>query len=140
MALSQRRRGVNFNILLRKVSWASRAWTFQERVLACRVLYYGHRQLYWQCREGYQSADGIPEGNDTPQSINYPELAKHLCEPLETKSSIDARLVHDEWYKLAAEYSSKSITFDSDGLRALAGLEAKFAELTNDEYLAGLWK
>ncbi|TGO86040.1 hypothetical protein BPOR_0341g00110 [Botrytis porri] len=40
----------------------SRAWAFQERMLSPRILWYGRRQIYWQCLCGFRSADGALSG------------------------------------------------------------------------------
>ena len=40
---------------LRKSPLLSRAWVFQERFLAPRILYFGTEQLYWECRRHTKS-------------------------------------------------------------------------------------
>ncbi|KAI1290479.1 heterokaryon incompatibility protein-domain-containing protein [Xylaria venustula] len=54
---------------------ASRGWTLQESMLAPRHLYFGKRQIYWECLQEGQSADGIglPAGPRTPE-FTYPSL------------------------------------------------------------------
>jgi len=36
----------------------ARAWTLQERILAPRVLHYGSKQMFWECKEGLLAEDG----------------------------------------------------------------------------------
>lgn len=31
----------------------TRAWAFQERLLARRIIYLGQNELFWECTEGY---------------------------------------------------------------------------------------
>jgi hypothetical protein len=122
-------------------SLASRGWTLQERVLSHRVLCYGRRQIYWQCRRGYKSADGVPEGNLTPQLIDYPELSRlfaHNC--LADGSGLRFPKIYNDWYDLVCEYNTKALTYGSDKFPAVAGLAAKISELINDRYIAGLWQ
>lgn len=42
----------------------SRAWCFQERLLATRILHYTEQEIVFECRTGYQcKCDGIWKGN-----------------------------------------------------------------------------
>ncbi|KAF4638005.1 hypothetical protein G7Y89_g91 [Cudoniella acicularis] len=122
-------------------SLASRGWTFQERVLSHRVLHYGRRQIYWQCRNGFLAAEGTPEGNNFPQLVDYPTVSEHLASKLQTHiNHIDSQKVYNDWYDLVAEYSGKSLTRGSDKFPALAGLATEVALVTNDQYMAGIWR
>ncbi|CAJ2501742.1 Uu.00g045950.m01.CDS01 [Anthostomella pinea] len=42
-------------------NWNSRAWTYQERALSRRILYFGEYQMYWECAICVRSEDGFDE-------------------------------------------------------------------------------
>ncbi len=48
--------------------------------------------------------------------------------------------IYERWYKLAAQYSNRKLTYESDKLPAISGLAREMAQSTHDEYLAGIWK
>ncbi|KAF7503210.1 hypothetical protein GJ744_004213 [Endocarpon pusillum] len=116
---------------------AGRAWALQERILSYRVLYYGRRQLYWQCQQARWSADSQPE-NPATESL----FSKLLALSYEEKCSVESFLTSDiysEWYKILELYCSRRLTKESDKLPALGGLAAQIQKLTGDRYLAGIW-
>jgi hypothetical protein len=47
---------------------------------------------------------------------------------------------HLDWYSLVEEYTNRELSYAADKLPALSGLAHKFAQATDDVYLAGLWK
>jgi hypothetical protein len=46
----------------------------------------------------------------------------------------------DQWYKMVTAYTILSLTYTSDVLSALSGLESAIAQTHGCTYLAGLWK
>lgn len=119
-----------------------RGWTLQERVLSPRVLYYGKRQIYWQCRQGFRSADEVPDGALMPEQVSYPEISNllhfhSLNQP--STGKLDLYLLLDEYYKLVHEYSSRKLSFDSDKLPAFSGLASLLHPVLGGDYLAGIW-
>ncbi|KAF7867040.1 uncharacterized protein EAF02_009826 [Botrytis sinoallii] len=43
---------------------SSRGWTFQESVLSPRHIYYGKKQIYWGCTQGFHDLKGMPLDTD----------------------------------------------------------------------------
>ena len=74
---------------------AYRGWCLQERSLSRRVLYYGQRQVYWQCASSRKAADGedVPLSAATssrntgsgfsewPDLLGLKQLQKSLTDP-----------------------------------------------------------
>ncbi|KAF4629849.1 hypothetical protein G7Y89_g8298 [Cudoniella acicularis] len=106
---------------------AKRAWIYQERALAPRVLYLGREMVYFECEEqDYCEAwlDGIPH-------------SALLWSTLRAKS----RGVWTRGWSLVVEtYSRCQMTFEHDKLVALSGVAKALQEETGDEYLAGMWR
>ncbi|KAI1087789.1 heterokaryon incompatibility protein-domain-containing protein [Rostrohypoxylon terebratum] len=121
---------------------ASRGWTPQEELLSPRHLYYGRRQIYWKCRNGDKSVEGVPSREGFPQfnlssmsSILYYRLLREIKQPPE----IDMEELLAIYYKLVQMYSARKLTYDSDKLPAFSGLAQRIATALPGQYLAGLW-
>ncbi|OBT81175.1 hypothetical protein VE02_10248 [Pseudogymnoascus sp. 03VT05] len=124
---------------------ATRGWALQERYLSERILYYGKRQLYWECRGLLCAADG-----DEPDKYNEnqfwrwhhgPQDIQKLT-PNSTVADITPqkyRELYSTWYSILEEYSKRNLTVTSDKFPAISGIAAQFAHLTGDKYVAGLW-
>ncbi|KAH9999696.1 HET-domain-containing protein [Xylariaceae sp. FL0662B] len=122
----------------------SRAWVLQERLLATRNLYFGSKQVFWECFET-KCCETVPNHQLVP-FINGLKFRKHglksLIDPL-SKSSIGSVT---DWPDLVQAYCQCNLTFASDKLVALSGLAKRMAALLRDLgpgydiYLAGLWK
>lgn len=118
-----------------------RGWTLQESILSPRHLYYGARQLYWRCPEGYESADGAPLGLETPEDT-YDELPCVLYSDIlrqPQSKPFDISTLLSDYYRMVTEYSQRELTFDSDKLPAFSGLVQRLHPALGGNYLAGLW-
>lgn len=103
---------------------ATRAWALQERLLSSRIIYFGDRGLFWECRE-HISSEYLPTG--------LPDLL--------FKKTIGREEKPWDWsIDIVSEYSKTKLTRDSDRLPALSGIAARQQQLNGDEYLAGMWK
>ncbi|RYO90416.1 hypothetical protein DL763_005336 [Monosporascus cannonballus] len=119
---------------------ASRGWSFQESVLSSRVLYYGKRQLYWRCRQGYQAADGVPPGVRYPDSSHYPVFSTLLSSDYRTfPDSFDVNRLLMDYYEMVVSFSHRKFTYYSDKLPALSGVTQRIHKVLGGKYLAGLW-
>ncbi|PYI08854.1 HET-domain-containing protein [Aspergillus sclerotiicarbonarius CBS 121057] len=145
-----------------------RGWTLQERLLTPRVLHFGRKQVFWECREcscceihpssvyAYEHDDYYLDDEDEGESDNEPSLApvvKHhhiwkqlLDAPdrLHTDDPIDQVFV--DWQAIVELYSGCQLTVPTDKLVAISGLtkgvQKYLADLGSepDTYLAGLWR
>ena len=134
-----------------------RAWTYQERLLSSRMIFYDSEDLVWECGSGVLFEDydrfldsasfGVPfrklgtvfrdhqrgyrEYVIAPYSKRNPRIQR---EPNENASAY----VH--WYKILEEFGKRELTFKDDVLPALSGVAAAFGSLAEFTYLGGLWK
>jgi hypothetical protein len=117
-----------------------RGWVFQERFLAPRQLHFSKQQILWECLDEHK-CEGFPYGiplHDSFKSIvPLMELSRHKKRPEDGQMSY---LAIDLWIDLVAKYSSCEFTRPSDKLLAFAGVAKLFQEVTNDTYVAGMWK
>ncbi|KFY28132.1 hypothetical protein V491_00621 [Pseudogymnoascus sp. VKM F-3775] len=123
---------------------ATRGWALQERYLSERILYYGKRQLYWECRGLLCAADG-----DEPDKYNESQFWRWHHGPKDSLSTTTTgadittqryRELCSTWYNILEQYSKRNLTIASDKFPALSGVAAQFAQLTGDTYIAGLWE
>ena len=134
---------------------SSRGWTYQERLLSRRCLYFLQDRVIFQCRADVFSHDGeqsVPREtlpldphfhptyvgqaylNATEtydrQKEEFARLLKlrHLSEWPQNMSPTDFHRGFDFWSKTIQEYSQKSFTFDEDVLVACSGILTAFQQ------------
>ncbi|OIW27835.1 HET-domain-containing protein [Coniochaeta ligniaria NRRL 30616] len=108
-----------------------RAWCYQERILAPRVLYYGPTEISWECRRSQACQCGSPFREYTRISL------RALFEFCQTATTADAKARDRFWQKIIMQYSLLSFTKESDRLPALAGL-IDYVKTISQDFLAGL--
>ncbi|KAI9660688.1 MAG: hypothetical protein M1821_010040 [Bathelium mastoideum] len=115
----------------------SRGWVLQERILSPRMLSFGKHQIYWECLgvPGKLACETFPDG------ITHEQTGIHdfsLTEQRWDEVSIRAPI---EWTKLLDQYSRLDLSFPTkDKLTALAGIAEEYANLVNDDYIAGFFR
>jgi hypothetical protein len=130
-----------------------RAWVFQERLLAPRVLHFGHNEVAWECCE-FQCSESQ---SDEQLAVANTYRLKHLT-PKVGRTLRDMRLngipdpdlhlrdlyTYELWKKVVEAYSRAQLTMFKDRLIALAGVARLFQESlfkvdSRQQYVAGLW-
>jgi len=91
-------------------TWNERGWTYQERLLSRRIIFFGEHQIYFECRTHRHSEDYGP-----PLKLKLP-WHKYLQQE---RGLVD---LETHWRRLVGQYSRRSFTFEKDRLPALAGL------------------
>ncbi|KAI9698310.1 MAG: hypothetical protein M1820_007472 [Bogoriella megaspora] len=120
---------------------AKRAWALQESLFPHRLLTIG-ATVRLECRRGTfcECGSGLsPDPFCGPAAIfrkvDRTGFFKNVASDQQT---IDR---YDFWYhNIVVEYTDRKLTFHKDRLPAIAALARRYALLTNDVYLAGLWK
>ncbi|KAM0147209.1 hypothetical protein ACHAQE_004910 [Botrytis cinerea] len=125
----------------------SRAWALQERILSPRILWYGRRQIYWQCLCGYQSANGMPLGERffSRKSYLYPTITQKIIfnqnhNDGPTRFSEEELLkINEEYQSMVVDYCTRILSYTNDKLPALSGIAALLHKGIGGHYLAGIW-
>ncbi|KAK1723891.1 heterokaryon incompatibility protein-domain-containing protein [Colletotrichum acutatum] len=133
----------------------NRAWCLQERLLSRRIIHCNYGEMAFDCASGYSCECGGEQHHNWHNLIRlsgtYIPLrsrSKYLAllnNPMTTSitaiptknGKIDP---YERWHRLIGEYTCLNLTFTGDMLPALSGLAHETAEVTNDTYLAGMWK
>lgn len=134
----------------------TRAWCFQERLLATRILHYTKNEIVFDCLSSMECECGALEKHDKDSLIHPRRIIKtghkYVTETKSYKSSWSRPFTplegeakeraehHELWRDLIIQYSQKQITHRTDGLPAIAGLATKWSNKLTGNYLAGLWE
>lgn len=134
----------------------TRAWCFQERLLATRVLHYTKNEIVFDCLSAMECECGALEKHEQDPLIPARRIMKTghkyitgttslragrtwLTNPLKGKDK-EFDQHHELWRDLIVQYSQKQITKRTDGLPAVAGLAHEWRSGLTGKYLAGLWE
>ncbi len=105
----------------------SRAWAWQERYCAIRVIDFMEEEVKWHCKSA-----SVCECQDQMQKpYDFANWARPDMDKLE--------LFHC-WQTLVSTYSGRDLTYSTDRLPALAGVASQFSTLYKSNYVAGLWE
>ncbi|PSN71501.1 HET-domain-containing protein [Corynespora cassiicola Philippines] len=128
----------------------TRAWAFQERLLAPRTLHFHAEELVWECREIVRCECGefgrpahersastnheYPNTTITSMSYKLKERFTAAC-----LDGITQQAAISLWLDLVENYTKLHLTNESDRLPALSGLASEFKGASLGNYFAGMW-
>jgi len=106
---------------------SKRGWTFQEFLLARRILFYGPYEVLFHCQNlGFTRL--------FPSYIKYPDDQQPSSRALFHSQDRAA-----SWSELVRQYTFRSLTFLEDRSRAIAGIVAALEEIWDDKCVFGVW-
>ena len=121
--------------------WTSRAWTLQENFLSRRLLIFTPQQVYFQCHSTLWLEDVCLEGiadNATvalaPDFINQ-HGGNHK---LYFKSPLLQHKNFDVYASLVEDFTARSLTFQSDALRAFNGISTILEDAWKTKFYNGI--
>jgi hypothetical protein len=109
-----------------------RAWAFQERVLANRLIEFGVNELHWKCGKVTRHECGASQS-----SIDHWLMTGRWRQAI---STMEVAKLYAYWRQSVCTYTQRQLTFASDRLPALSGIAATFSDVLEDNYLAGIWE
>lgn len=124
-----------------KLPLFGRAWAFQERLLARRVIHYTPTELVWEC----WSYIGCECGDLQNPRTSWAQFAGG-GKNLKTKYGEVARWGNDNerinfWHDICAQYCARQLTYATDRLPALASIAKRMhIQELHGNYLAGIWE
>ncbi|KAI1429010.1 HET-domain-containing protein [Xylaria sp. FL1777] len=114
----------------------SRAWCYQEYILAPRVLLFTDWEILWVCLSRKECNCG-QYSRDTRDLISESDLKIRFDRILRSGS---VRELHRLWIDIVHPYSLKDMTYATDKLPALAGIAYLFSQKNLGRYVNGLWE
>ncbi len=124
-----------------------RAWVVQERFLSRRVLHFGRRQLFWECREK-QACETFPNGVPPQLQLPHQAVYKGIDPDVEGARARERKglVPHPElnvyqlWDSIIERYTRANLTMEEDKLVGIIGLAQHIQSFLNQKYFAGLWE
>ena len=117
---------------------SQRAWAFQERHLARRLLHFTEGEMFWECcsKKPHFASDTYPNG-----SPRFLRLFRDKPGPIDLDNPTPSLMgIHELWRELCEMYSERKLSKPTDRLVALTGLAKKFQQLLpRDTYFSGMW-
>ncbi|KAI1745297.1 heterokaryon incompatibility protein-domain-containing protein [Xylaria scruposa] len=139
----------------------SRAWAYQERMMAPRTLRFTADEIVWECRESQMCQRCTDDAFRTSQmkrrkkAPNHKEIFSSLQQDLGGDPSSFIRLFelkttalqdssvsfrfHIFWNQIVSDYSRTNLSHDQDKLSALAGIAALPQQQLRYQASFGLW-
>ncbi|KAK1751208.1 HET-domain-containing protein [Echria macrotheca] len=127
----------SFGLLLSRTLYETRAWTFQERLLSRRVLYFFENSLAFSCGLSIR-LEACPDRYPCPKPQD-PSFARSLVESPGSEDQRTQTALRD-YFRVVSIYSQRALTHDSDILRALAGIMRRFSLRFETSLIQGLPK
>lgn len=117
-----------------------RGWCFQETLLSPRTLIFDPPNIGYKCRSfDKRKIHDLDSDKPTNGHVLFPTNKNH-----ERTSSVarkvDDQAIRDEWNFVLWNYSRRKTTEPSDKFIALASIVDIFRSISDDEYIAGLWR
>lgn len=112
----------------------TRAWVFQEQVLAGRTVHFACSEMVWQCR-GHTVCEC---GGLNHWSGHYTNSKRsfHDC----VAGNAESRAILKSWRGFVSAYTELEITYHKDWPFAIAGIASRLQPHMKGRYLAGLWE
>ncbi|KAK3290933.1 heterokaryon incompatibility protein-domain-containing protein [Chaetomium fimeti] len=114
-----------------------RAWVLQERHMAPRILHFGKKAIFWECR--------TEMGCEVGDIFNTPSLVGYSARNSRTLSENEVRHIIWLWTDIVTRYTQAELTFHSDRFFAISAVAREMQRILSSgtsskvEYLAGLW-
>ncbi|KAF2216872.1 hypothetical protein CERZMDRAFT_80892 [Cercospora zeae-maydis SCOH1-5] len=108
----------------------TRAWAYQERLLACRLVTFGAGAVKFECKKHSVFEGQLPNVEGLVQ-LGF--MSPHLDDP-------EMWSLFEDWQQIVAGYSGLKLTFETDKLIAFAGIASEFARATGWIPRFGMWE
>jgi hypothetical protein len=123
----------------------SRAWAYQERVLARRFVSFGIREVCWECTSRLECECFTSHNCQIHSEILTTRNVVHAPRKYNLKRKMEQDITNTRllgaWRRNVVEpYSKRQLTKSSDRLVALSAVAFEFSKKLSDQYLAGIWR
>jgi hypothetical protein len=118
-----------------------RAWAFQERLFAKRVVHFAADELVWECNS---EAKCQCSGSWVFQQSEYFKLKwartiQHQEADVGADTEEDMRRM-SSWWDVVEAFSGRKLTYKTDKLPAISAAARQFSSFGLGRYIAGMWE
>ena len=106
---------------------SQRAWTFQEQLLARRMVHFTKEEMVWECKSRHRCE--CTQFDDSRQRTSKDDWISGYTANMGV-----------QWYSFVNEVCVRQLTFRTDILPCLSGIAAQMEASMMGRYLAGLWE
>ena len=124
---------------LKNSKWDTRGWTFQEKVLSRRCLFFMEEQVYWECqRASWCEETRLETGPDYRFSWGSPNLKLFSDREFPAGKKMAGEGAIWAFSSLIQQYTSRTLTCRQDTYKAFSGLVHILEDLTGAKIFQGL--
>ena len=124
---------------LKNSKWDTRGWTFQEKVLSRRCLFFMEEQVYWECQRASWCEETCLE---TSPEYRFSWEVPNLDFFSDREFPVGKKMAGDDviwaYSRLIKEYTSRTLTCGEDTYSAFSGLVHILEDLTGAKIFQGL--
>lgn len=118
----------------------TRAWVLQERLLSPRILYFGARQVFWECVTK-EAAETNPAGLTGGSVGSDVSTGRGIRAALLSAQDADVdSILSYHWPNVVKLFTHCDLTFSRDKLVAVSALARMMSTISGEDYVAGMWK
>ena len=110
-------------------TWVTRGWTYQEAILSRSCLFFTRYQVYFACKTHLRS-EAVEQKSITHRDRIREVLAPRLMSVTQQVNFAMSNHLQPFFYGHIKEYTSRSLSWDSDALKAFKGIIASGDEYT----------
>jgi hypothetical protein len=130
----------SFRHTIENSRYNTRGWTYQERLLAKRCIFFSDHQVFFQCRKNLWSED-MWEDVEGLRGIMDPEIVDVMSHwSLLPATKVNQMTFFNSYYiDLVEEYTQKDLTDPGDILNAFAGIMEHTIKTIETHFVCGLY-
>lgn len=117
----------------------TRAWTFQERLLSNRSIYFLAEQVYFHCKKYIMCEDRYVSDDTNFYTLEKMRTSSAELKRKSTRFGTYSPLDEFRWYEeIVAEYTAKRMGFPDDIINAFTGIQTELSQMFGWTFAAGL--
>jgi hypothetical protein len=117
----------------------TRAWTFQERLLSNRSIYFLGEQVYFHCKKQLLCEDRYISDDTRFYTLDKMRTTSVELKSKTTRAGIYSPLDEFRWYEeIIAEYTAKKMGYPDDVLNAFTGIQTMLTRMFDWAFVGGL--
>ncbi|KAI4644524.1 hypothetical protein J4E93_006429 [Alternaria ventricosa] len=117
----------------------TRAWTFQERLLSNRSIYFLGEQVYFHCKKQLLCEDRYISDDTSFYTLDKMRTTSAELKSKTARVGTYSPLDEFRWYEeIVAEYTAKKMGFPDDILNAFTGIQTMLSRMFDWPFVGGL--